>query len=64
MILDKFYENGEIFLLFDSGEHDVDKIFVFGIETGLDLVKYKDCHGTYKCGTDMYYFTYTFIYVT
>lgn len=39
MILGKFYENGDI-LLFDSAEHDVDRILVFGTESGLgDLVK-------------------------
>ena len=36
----KFHEN---FLLVDSGEHDVDRILVFGTKSGLDdLVKYKD----------------------
>ena len=45
------------FLLFDSAEHDVDRILVFGTESGLDgVVKYKDwtSNGTFKCSLDMY----------
>ena len=56
----KFCEN---FLLFDSGEHEVARILVFGIESGLDdLVKYEDwaCDGTFKCSPDM---CYMFLYV-
>ena len=38
----KFLENGEYFLLLNSGEHDVDRFLVFGTESGLDgVVKYK-----------------------
>ena len=37
-----FLENGETFLLFDDGEHDVDRILVFGTESGRDdLEKYR-----------------------
>ena len=46
----KFLEDGENFLLFVSGQHDADRILVFGTESGLDdLVKYKDraCDGTF-----------------
>ena len=39
----KFLEIGEIFLLFDTREHNVDRILVFDTESGLDnLAKYKD----------------------
>lgn len=44
-------------MLFNSGEHDVDRISVFGAESVLcDLVKYKDqaCDGTLKYRPDMY----------
>ena len=38
----KFLENGEYFLLLNSGEHDVDRFLVFGTESDLDgVVKYK-----------------------
>ena len=58
-----FPKNGEILLLFDSGEWDVDRILVFGTESDLeDLVKYKDwvCNGTFKCSPDVYYQLYTY----
>ena len=51
----KFLENGDNVLLFNSGEHDVDRILVFATESGLDdLVKYRDwaCDGTFKCSPD------------
>lgn len=39
----EFLESGENFLIFDTGEHDGDRILVFGTESGLaDLGKYKD----------------------
>ena len=54
----KFLEKGEIFFLLDSGEHDGERILVFGIESGLDdLVKYKDCgvcNGAFQRSPDMY----------
>ena len=59
---DKFLENGENFLLFDSGEHYVDRILVLGTEFGLDdLLKYEDlaCDGTFKRSPDMYYVSLT-----
>ena len=49
------------FLLFDSGEHNVDRILVLGTESGLhDLLKYRDwaCDGTFKCSPDMCYIFY------
>lgn len=57
----KFLENDENLLLFDTGERDVDRILVFGTESGLDdLVTYKDwaCDGTFKGSPDMFYQLY------
>ena len=48
-------------MLFDSGEHDGDRVFVFGIVSSLvDLVKYKGwaCVGTFKCSAVIYYQLY------
>ena len=57
MIPCKFLASGENFLLLNSGQHDVDRILVFGTESGLDdLVKYKDwtCDRTFKFSPDVY----------
>ena len=49
----------ELFCYLDSGgEHDGDRILVFGTESGLDdLVKYKDwtSDGTFKCSPEYLY---------
>ena len=45
----KFPANGEKFLLFNGGEHDVDRIVVFGTESDLDD---QACHGVFKCSPD------------
>lgn len=58
----KFRENREKFLLFDSGEDDVNRILIFGTESNLDdLVRYKDwaCDGTFKCCPDIYFQLFT-----
>ena len=50
-------ENGNQFLLYDSGEDCSDRILVFGTEAGLDdLEKNKDwaCDGTFKCSPEIY----------
>ena len=48
-------------MLFDSGEHDGDRVFVFGTASSLvNLVKYKEwsCVGTFKCSAVIYYQLY------
>ena len=50
------------FLLYDSGEDDVNRILVFGTNSGLDdLERYKHwaCDGTFKCSPEIYYQIYT-----
>ena len=38
-----FLGNGDLFLLFEGGGHDENRIVVFGTKSGLDdWVKYKD----------------------
>ncbi|XP_066969100.1 uncharacterized protein [Macrobrachium rosenbergii] len=58
----RFLENGDQFLLYDSGEDCSDRILVFGTKAGLDdLEKNKDwaCDGTFKCSPEIYYQLFT-----
>ena len=58
----RFLENGNQFLLHDSGEDCSDRILVFGTEAGLDdLEKNKDwaCDGTFKCSPEIYFQLFT-----
>ena len=58
----RYLDNGDQFLLYDSGEDCSDRILVFGTEAGLDdLEKNKEwaCDGTFKCSPEMYYQLFT-----
>ena len=58
----RFLENGNQFLLYDSGEDCSDRILVFGTEVGLDdLEKNKDwaCDSTFKCSPEIYFQLFT-----
>ncbi|CAI9724491.1 Hypothetical predicted protein [Octopus vulgaris] len=63
----RFLENGEKFLLYDSGEDNPERLLVFGTQVGLDdLGNNKDwpCDGTFKCSPDIYYQLFTLHIVT
>ena len=58
----RFLENGNQFLLYDSGEDCLDRILVFGTEAKLDdLEENKDwaCDGTFKCSPEIYFQLFT-----
>ena len=58
----RYLDNGDKFLLYDSGEDCPDRILVFGTEAGLDdLEKNKEwgCDGTFKCNPEIYYQLFT-----
>ena len=53
---------GDNFLLFDSGEDDVDRFFIFGTERNLDLLETKTnwfADGTFKVAPNLFYQLYT-----
>ncbi len=54
----KTLDNGENFLLFDSGPEDEQRILIFGTQKGLnDLESCQQwaCDGTFKCSPGIYY---------
>ncbi|XP_066941046.1 uncharacterized protein [Macrobrachium rosenbergii] len=58
----KFLDSGELFLQFDSGQSDKDRLLVFATNKGLDdlvNVKHWAGDGTFKCSPSIFYQLYT-----